>query len=243
MFWTNRQNGRNSPPKSIDRCLRHFLYFGQVNPSAPSAVRAARTHPDVLMEGRRPPVAGAAREFARYDPKPRRNRLRLWFRRHLREDVYASHHRDPSLLPALPRPRRNLRRRTGDAQERTTRHAGQVLRLRGDRVQNRQDKLALGNERPRTRPRRPKPAADGEVGGKRSARRFPLLGSSGARWRKEFDAMARRREGRKDAIVGLLFPIFCPVIPAFSPVIPVFSSVIPAKAGIHRFADAVGARA
>ena len=55
--------------------------------------------------------------------------------------------------------------------------------------------------------------------------------------------MARRCKGRKDATVGLLFPIFCPAIPAFSPVIPVFSSVIPAKAGIQRFADAVGARA
>ena len=61
--------------------------------------------------------------------------------------------------------------------------------------------------------------------------------------------LARRREGRKDAVIALLFPIFYPVIPAFSPailafypVIPAFSPVIPAKAGIQRVGDGVGTR-
>ena len=44
--------------------------------------------------------------------------------------------------------------------------------------------------------------------------------------------MARRREGREDAIIALLFQIFHPVIPDFYP-------VIPAKAGIQRVADNV----
>ena len=38
--------------------------------------------------------------------------------------------------------------------------------------------------------------------------------------------MARRRKGRKDAVIALLFPIFNPVIPA--------------KAGIQRAGDTVG---
>ena len=43
--------------------------------------------------------------------------------------------------------------------------------------------------------------------------------------------MARRREGRKDAITAPLFP-YCAVIPDFYP-------VIPAKAGIQRVGNGV----
>ena len=47
--------------------------------------------------------------------------------------------------------------------------------------------------------------------------------------------LTQRREGRKDAIIALLFPIGVPVIPDFYP-------VIPAKAGIQTVAPKPDAR-
>jgi len=44
--------------------------------------------------------------------------------------------------------------------------------------------------------------------------------------------MARRRKGRKDSIIELLFPIFTPSFPLTTP-------VIPAKAGIQRVGNGV----
>ena len=47
--------------------------------------------------------------------------------------------------------------------------------------------------------------------------------------------LTRRREGRKDSIIALLFPIFTHSFLIFAP-------VIPAKAGIQRVAGGVGMR-
>ena len=59
--------------------------------------------------------------------------------------------------------------------------------------------------------------------------------------------MARRRKGRKDAVIALIpdfypaIPDFYPVVPDFHPAILDFYSVIPAKAGIQKVENGVRA--